>query len=231
MTRSVRIPARIARVIPAVCVLVAPSATSAQSKSVPVRCVTTPVNSTEPFAFVPPTVRGLPGGQLLVNDQRGKRLVVFDSTLASFTIIADSAGTRGVRYPYPRLNNPLMRYIGDSSLMRYIGDSSPMADFEAGTYLVIDPGGKIARAMAPPIAAYSVPRIPQTVVTTLPNGISAGSLVVNPGLCGPDEFAVLSDGTLGMYANTIMSLTGLVPMAPGLQLESCHTNGCAKPMP
>lgn len=227
------------------------STLGAQAKSIPIRTVTAPIDSKEPF-ITPPTVRGLPDGRLLVNDQRGKRLVVFDSTLSSFVIMADSASTSGVSYPYTGLINPLMRYTGDSSLM---------ADYEARTYLVIDPSGKIARAMAPvksgdlmagsrtwpqnpgadnqgrlifrgnetrqqpkagdppitdtrdtitivradfnlrttdTIGAFSVPRVPGTVFTPLPNGKSAGVMTINAGLSGPDEFAVLSDGTLAI---------------------------------
>ncbi|MBC8088515.1 MAG: hypothetical protein H7Z40_14710 [Phycisphaerae bacterium] len=48
------------------------------------------------------------------------------------------------------------------------------------------------------IGVFSVPRVPSTVFTPLPNGKSAGSLTINAGLSGPDEFAVLSDGTLAI---------------------------------
>ena len=241
-----------ARVIPILISMWAPLVVHGQNKAIPIRNVTAPVASTEPFKAVVPTVRGLPGGRLLVNDQRGKRLLVFDSTMATFSIMADSARTTGVLYPSSFVINPLMRYIGDSSLM---------VDFDARAFVVIDPSGKIARAMAPvkasdlsassrtwpqnpgadnlgrlilrgnetrrdpkegdppitdtrdtitvirsdfntrttdTIAAFSVPRIARTVVTTLPNGKAAGSLVVNAGLSGPDEFAVLSDGTLAI---------------------------------
>src|SRR5688572_3520695 len=111
------------------CVLAVPTALGAQAKSIPIRSVTAPVDSKEPFA-VPPTVRGLPDGRLLVNDQRGKRLLVFDSTMSKFIIVADSTSSNGVTYPGGFVINPLMRYAGDSSLL---------VDFDAKTYLVIDP--------------------------------------------------------------------------------------------
>jgi hypothetical protein len=231
--------------------LLAPVAIGAQARSVPIRRVTAPANSNEPFAM-PPSVRGLPGERLLVNDQRGKRLVVFDSAFASITIIADSSGSAGVSYPSTFVINPLMRYIGDSTLL---------LDFNARAYVVIDPNGKITRAMAPvnsrdlgvasrpfpgtpaadnrgrlifrgtetrpdpkpgdppitatrdtitivradfdarrtdTIAQFSVPRFPNTVYTRLANGKTAGSRVINAGVSGPDEFAVLSDGTLAI---------------------------------
>ncbi len=251
MTRCVHTFAPIARLLPVVVALVAPSVALAQNGTIPIRSMTTPVLSKESFAFQP-TVRGLPGERLLVNDQRGKRLLVFDSTLASFTIIADSVSSTGVSYSYSGAMNPLMRYIGDSTLL---------VDFDARVYTVIDPNGKIVRAMAPvksfdlsagsrlwagtpasdtlgrlifrgtetrprskegdppitdtrdtitivradfnarttdTIAAFSVPRVPSTVFTKLPNGKTAGSLVINAGLSGPDHYAVLSDGTLAI---------------------------------
>ncbi|MCC6245915.1 MAG: hypothetical protein IT353_23990 [Gemmatimonadaceae bacterium] len=232
-------------------VLLTPVAVEAQARTIPIRRVTVPVNSSEPFAM-PPSVRGLPSGRLLVNDQRGKRLLIFDSTLASITVVADSVRSTGLPYPSTFFINPLMRYIGDSTLLM---------DFEAKTYLVIDPTGKVARAMAPvntrdlgvgsrpfpgtpasdnlgrlifrgtetrpspkpgdpPVTAtrdtisivradfnerrtdtigfFSVPRFANTVYTRLPNGKTAGSRVINAGFSGPDEWAVLSDGTLAI---------------------------------
>lgn len=229
-----------------------PVAVGAQSKVIPIRSVTTPVESKEPFNLSAPVVRGLPGERVLVQDTRGRRLIVFDSTMTSFAIAADSASSTGVLYPYNGLVNPLMRYAGDSSLL---------ADFEAKTYLVIDGNGKVARVMAPvkandlmagsrtwaqnpgadnqgrlifrgletrkppkegdppitdtrdsitivradfnlrttdTIGLFSVPRVPNTVFTPLPSGKTAGSLTINAGLSGPDEFAVLSDGTLAI---------------------------------
>lgn len=241
---------RMARLAVAVALLV-PVVGDAQARSIPIRRVTTPVDSKESFS-VPPSVRGLPGGRLLVNDQRGKRLLVFDSTLTSATVIADSARSTGVAYPGGALLNPLMRYIGDSTLL---------VDFDARAYVVIDPNGTLVRAMAPvnardlsvasrpfpgtpasdhlgrlifrgsetrpepkpgdppspatrdtisivradfntrrtdTIAFFSVPRFPNTVYTRLSNGKTAGARVINAGVSGPDEWAVLSDGTLAI---------------------------------
>lgn len=224
---------------------------AAQTRPIPLRSVTAPVSSKEPF-LATPSLRGLPDGKLLVHDQRGQRLLVFDSSLASFSIIADSAGSTPVAYPNSFLINPLMRYSADSTLLM---------DYEAKAFLVIDPAGKIVRAMAPvktldlgiasrtwagspsadnlgrlifrgaetrpqakegdppvtdtrdtisivradfnarktdTIGFFSVPRVPRMVLTTLPNGKSAGTLLINLGLSGPDEYAVLSDGTLAI---------------------------------
>ena len=44
-------------------------------------------------------LRELPDGRVLVNDLRRRQLVVFDSSLATFTVLADSAGQSGAKYP------------------------------------------------------------------------------------------------------------------------------------
>ena len=115
----------------------------AQQQAVPVRDVAAPAFSSEHFVATP-NLRQLPGEKVLVNDLRGKRLLVFDSTLKTFTTSADSNGTNGTVYPsFGGLANPLMRYFGDSSLF---------IDFQAHAYLVIDPAGHVAHAMAAPRA-------------------------------------------------------------------------------
>src|SRR5690348_1244911 len=73
-------------------------------------------------------VRALPGGRLLLNDATRRRLVLFDSTLATFTVVADSA----VGFP-----NPYGTAI--STLLPYRGDSSLLMDPTSLSMLVIDP--------------------------------------------------------------------------------------------
>lgn len=244
--------------------LLIPAIMDAQTRTIPIRRVTTPVHSSEPFAAMP-SVRGLPGGRVLVHDQRGKRLLVIDSVFASMTVMADSARSTGVPYPNTYAINPLMRYIGDSTLL---------LDSEARAYIVIDPNGKMSRAMAPvngrdlgvasrpfpgvpasdnlgrlifrgadtrppakpgdppitatrdtitivradfnlrqtdTIARFSVPRFPNTVYTQLANGKTAASRVINAGFSGPDEFAVLSDGTLAVVREHDYTIDWIAP--------------------
>ena len=69
--------------------------------------------------------------------------MVFDSTLTSFTISADSSGTSGTTYPASFFRNPLIPYLADSSLF---------IDFEARTFVVVDPLGRLGRAMSHPKA-------------------------------------------------------------------------------
>lgn len=223
----------------------------AQARNIPVRSVAAPVLSTERFG-TQPVVRHLPDGRVLVNDTRGKRLIVFDSTLSRFTISADSNATNGTSYPAASLRTPLIPYLGDSTLF---------IDFTARTFLVINPDGQVGRAMShakatdftatsvpyagtpstdnqgrliyratlgrpeprpgePPItatrdtinivradfnlrtvdtiASFGAPQFLRPVITDHPNGKPTSTLKVNPIPGVPDEWAVMSDGTLAI---------------------------------
>lgn len=234
------------------------------AKAVPIRNVSPPVESPEPFLGAPPSVRSVSGGRLVVNDQRGKRLMLFDSTFKTFTVTADSARESGALYPSGLIANPLIRFVADSSLL---------VDFDARVFVVVDPNGRIAHSMAPvdagdlfigsrpwagnpggdnvgrlifrgnndrpnpkpgdpPITAtrdtlsivradfnrrvtdtigfYGVPRVPNTVITQVGNKFQ-GSLVINAGLTGPDEFVVLSDGTLAVVREHDYAIDWIAP--------------------
>ncbi|MEP7347701.1 MAG: hypothetical protein ABI877_20695, partial [Gemmatimonadaceae bacterium] len=106
--------------------------------------------STELLGSVSST-RSLPGGRVLVNDINGRKVVLFDSTLASFTIVADTTSATGNAYS--------SRAAG---LIAYKGDSTLFVDPTSLSMLVIDGAGKIGRVM-------SIPR---------PN--DAGSLIGGP---------------------------------------------------
>ena len=83
-------------------------------------------------------VRHLPNGNVLVNDQAGRRLLLLDSTLKRVAIVADSSsGANG----YGARPGGLIAYRGDSTLF---------VDPAALSMLVIDPAGKITRVMAAP---------------------------------------------------------------------------------
>src|SRR6202048_2178543 len=60
------------------------------------------------------TVRQLPGGRALVNDIVGRRVVMFDSSLASLTVIADT--TSATASAYGVRPGGLIAYRGDSTL-------------------------------------------------------------------------------------------------------------------
>lgn len=81
----------------------------------------------------------MPGGKVLVNDITGRRLLLFDSTLAHPYIVADT--TDATANAYGTHAGTLIRYKGDSAL--YI-------DISSLSMLVIDPSGKIIRVLAVP---------------------------------------------------------------------------------
>jgi hypothetical protein len=83
--------------------------------------------------------RFLPSGRVLVNDISGRKLVLFDSTLASFTIVADT--TSATANAYSSRAGGLIPFKGDSTLF---------VDPTSLSMLVIDGAGKVARVMSVP---------------------------------------------------------------------------------
>ncbi|HTR78189.1 MAG TPA: hypothetical protein VMH39_08770 [Gemmatimonadaceae bacterium] len=85
------------------------------------------------------SIRVLSDGRVLVNDSRGKRVVLFDSSLTHLSTVADTTGAT-------------TRAYGASGgwLFPFTGDSSLFADNASLSFLVIDPAGKIGRVMAAP---------------------------------------------------------------------------------
>jgi hypothetical protein len=127
--------------IPPVSALLALSGTTAGAQQVPNARQLGPVTGTiaEPFGGVQ-AVRQLPDGRLLVNDPGKRRLMLFDSSLATFTVIADST-------------NPVATYSGRiAGLIAYRGDSTLFVDPQSLSMLLIDPKGQVGRVMAVPRA-------------------------------------------------------------------------------
>ena len=87
------------------------------------------------------SVRALSDGSLLVNDIPGRRVLMFDSNLSKFTVIADSTSATGNAYGGRT-----------GGLIAYRGDSTLFADPASVSMLVIDPSGKVARVVAIPRA-------------------------------------------------------------------------------
>ena len=85
------------------------------------------------------SVRALPGGRVLVNDISGRRLLLFEHGLATYTVVADT--TEATANAYSSRAAGLLAYRGDSSLFV---DPSSLSMF------VIDGAGKITRTMAVP---------------------------------------------------------------------------------
>jgi hypothetical protein len=76
---------------------------------------------------------------VLVNDPQRRRVLLFDSTLTSFTVVADSTGATANAYSG--------RVAG---LIPYRGDSTLFVDPQSLSMLVIDPAGKVGRVMSVP---------------------------------------------------------------------------------
>ncbi|MEJ7809936.1 MAG: hypothetical protein WKG32_05890 [Gemmatimonadaceae bacterium] len=116
-----------------------PAAGQAAGHGPPVRQLGPVVaKTTEPLATVA-GIRGLPGGGVLVNDIVKRRVLLFDSTMTTFTVVADSTSSTANAYgPRP------------GGLIQYRGDSTLFVDAASLSMLVIDPAGKITRVMSVP---------------------------------------------------------------------------------
>jgi hypothetical protein len=116
------------------------STTAVQAQQLPPVRPLGPVVATskEPLRAVS-AVRQLPDGRVLVNDISGRKVVMFDSTLAAFSVVADTT---------PATANAYSSRAG--GLITYKGDSTLFVDPTSMSMLVIDGQGKIARAMAAP---------------------------------------------------------------------------------
>jgi hypothetical protein len=86
------------------------------------------------------TVRGTSDGHVIVGAGQRQRVYAFDSTLQTFTVVADSGQGTGF---IP---------VRTTGLIPYLGDSTLLADFSSNALLVLDPSGKQVRSMAPPHA-------------------------------------------------------------------------------
>jgi hypothetical protein len=92
----------------------------------------------EPMGAVS-AVRQLPDGRVLVNDIVGRRVVLFDSSLASFTLVADTTSATSNAYG-----------ARPGGLIAYRGDSTLFVDPASLSMLVLDANGKIVRVMSVP---------------------------------------------------------------------------------
>ena len=110
-------------------------------------------------------VRALPGGRVLLNDVTRRRLMLFDSTLTNFTVIADSAA--GAASPYG---------TGIGTLVAYRGDSSLLMETTSLSMLVIDGEGRIVRVRAIPRSQDA------TRISNIYTGMDADGRLVYRGL-------------------------------------------------
>lgn len=118
------------------------AATGGVQQSIPVRSLTTPTASDSGSISAVSSVRALSDGRVFVNDVARRRLLLFDSALKAFTIVADTTGNGANRYG-----------VNPGGLFAYVNDSSIFVDTDAQVLVVLDPGGRFTRVMSPPKAA------------------------------------------------------------------------------
>jgi hypothetical protein len=94
----------------------------------------------EPLGAVS-SVRALPDGRVLINDIVGRRVVMFDSTLSTATVVADTTSATASAYG-----------TRPGGLIAFRGDSTLFVDPASLSMLLIDPSGKISRVMSAPRA-------------------------------------------------------------------------------
>ena len=116
------------------------AAMRATSSAIPVRQLKHVVTSDTTVLMGLAAARHLPNGSVLVNDPTRRRLVLFDSTLQRFRILADTS-----------TNSPNSYGLRPSSggMIPYIADSTIFIDAESGAFLIINPAGEFARVMGP----------------------------------------------------------------------------------
>ena len=84
-------------------------------------------------------VRQLPNGNLLINDQARRRVIMLDRDMKLVGVVADSTSNTGNAYG-----------ARAGGLIPYRGDSTLFVDPASLSMLVVDPNGKIVRTMAAP---------------------------------------------------------------------------------
>ena len=119
----------------------APLAAQAPAKSAaaPVRALPAPAaTSTDSLGSIA-AVRQLPNGNVLVNDQVRRRVVLMDSSLKVIGVVADSTSSTANAYG-----------VRPGGLLAWHGDSTLFIDPASLSMLVIDGAGKVVRVMAAP---------------------------------------------------------------------------------
>lgn len=120
----------------AIVALCAASAAGAQTQ-VPVRVLPpATVRSSEPITSIIDLMQSS-GGRVIVNVPDQRRLISFDTTLTTVTILADTLGTKPVKYP--RSFPPLIRLTTDSIFF---------PDADSRSFTVLDASGSVVRIAA-----------------------------------------------------------------------------------
>ena len=105
----------------------------------PIRQVGSVVTSTSEKLNAVSAVRQLSDGRVLVNDVVGRRVLLFDSSLKTFTVVADTTSATSSAYG-----------TRPGGLIPFRGDTTLFVDPASLSMLVIDGNGRIARVMSVP---------------------------------------------------------------------------------
>jgi hypothetical protein len=108
-------------------------------KTIPVRQVSATVSTDSGVLRSLYGVRPLPGDRVMVHDFVRKRVLLFDASLKKYTVVFDTADGSGAMYG--TFNPGLVPFTGDSTLIMDRGSNA---------LVLIDPSGKVGRAMSPP---------------------------------------------------------------------------------
>jgi hypothetical protein len=128
------------RILSLALLAVAARVSGQQPQSAPTpRLIAAPDGKSLPALASPVAVRQLPNGALLVNDTQRRQLLLFDHGLATFLVVADSAGGGANSYG-----------AGAGGIIPYLADSTLLVDPAGLSMFVIDPAGKIARVASVP---------------------------------------------------------------------------------
>lgn len=122
----------------------APAMSVAQTRDIPIRQLSAANISTQLFSAFAVSIAELPDGRVLVRDNQNRRLMVFDTTLANATVLADAEGSNGAFYPAGRgFASPALAYRGDTILL---------ADLNVPGFVSITPDGHIGAIVSHPIS-------------------------------------------------------------------------------
>ena len=120
-------------------VLLVPGVGGAQGAKVATRQLGAAASTSTELLGSVANVRQLPNGNVLVNDQARRRVVMLDKDLKLVSVVADSTSMTGNAYG-----------ARPGGLIPYRGDSTLFVEPVSLSMLVIDPAGKIVRTMAAP---------------------------------------------------------------------------------
>ncbi len=125
--------------VTAIAFLVSVSASSGGQKPPAIRPIG-PIThvSSEPLSSVASATR-LSDGRLFVNDIVARKVMLFDSTLATARMVTDSASVTATAYGF-----------GAGALIPFHGDTALFLDPQSSAMPVLSPAGRIARVMAAP---------------------------------------------------------------------------------